>query len=317
MNDVVWPRVLVGAALLLVALSASGQGAAPQAAAPADTQAASASPIAPADSAVHSTRWALRVPKHTAVTYKGAVNFDAAGGGTGTVLYPAPNLIGLIAAVATHAALSGAAQSAEKDRLTKQADQVLEPYRSTIDGMTQADVVRNALSYSSLGSERRLIQQDEAASDWVVAATPVFIMTQDQRSLVVENYVRVLPPAGSAGKPYENVVRVISRPIDATEPTRHWLEQDGAVLKQKTAILLSHSVELALAEAVNGRGPENAPHRTVRYSEGNEQRMERGQPLFDMCGRTVLRTLRGWLMSVPRRATPDSEPCLDPIGDRG
>jgi hypothetical protein len=39
--------------------------------------------------------------------------------------------------------------------------------------------------------------------------------------------------------------------------------------------------------------------RTVRYQEGGAEKIERAQVLEQQCGRTVLRTLRGWLLSVP------------------
>ena len=42
-----------------------------------------------------------------------------------------------------------------------------------------------------------------------------------------------------------------------------------------------------------------APQRTVRYRQGNAERIERAQVLAERCDRLLLRNLRGWLLSVP------------------
>jgi hypothetical protein len=54
--------------------------------------------------------------------------------------------------------------------------------------------------------------------------------------------------------------------------------------------------------------PGAIPTRTHRYLQGNTQRTERAQQLQSTCGRAVLRTLRGTLLSVPVLPSADS-PC--------
>ena len=46
----------------------------------------------------------------------------------------------------------------------------------------------------------------------------------------------------------------------------------------------------------------SAPERTFRYVEGGKDRMERAQLVTPGCERVVVRTLRGWLLSIPVRA---------------
>jgi hypothetical protein len=49
-----------------------------------------------------------------------------------------------------------------------------------------------------------------------------------------------------------------------------------------------------------------SPHRTFRYPEGGVEKMERAQLVEAHCGRALLRTLRGWLMSVPVKVEGES-----------
>jgi hypothetical protein len=52
----------------------------------------------------------------------------------------------------------------------------------------------------------------------------------------------------------------------------------------------------------------DAPHRTVRYRLGGEERMERAQVLSERCDRLLIRNLRGWLMSVPVQCAQETAP---------
>ncbi|UUZ52375.1 hypothetical protein LP419_22905 [Massilia sp. H-1] len=67
--------------------------------------------------------------------------------------------------------------------------------------------------------------------------------------------------------------------------------------------MFAQSLDIALADVQATPGTA-APFKTVRFTEGGAERMERAQVLSEKCGQIVLRTLRGNLMSVPRVPLP-------------
>lgn len=146
-------------------------------------------------------------------------------------------------------------------------------------------------------------------------------MTQDQRALVLDNAMVVRGPEAGAPVVYQNVVRVVSKPLpagDETSPVSSvWLAEDGKLLKDLSAELLAESFDLMLGELAEGVKPtaDDRPHKTVRYAEGGSVKMERATPLVERCDRAVLKTLRGWLMSVPRHLGAGEE-CGEPPAEK-
>jgi hypothetical protein len=55
--------------------------------------------------------------------------------------------------------------------------------------------------------------------------------------------------------------------------------------------------------ANNGASNNDQPFRTIRYLEGTAEKMERAQLINEHCGRLLIKTLRGSLMSVPAKAS--------------
>ena len=80
--------------------------------------------------------------------------------------------------------------------------------------------------------------------------------------------------------------------------------------------MVAHTVEIAMAQATTvapaGAGADETPFRTHRYLMGSDEKMERSQLVASACNRSVLRTLRGSLLSVPVRPVADQPPCIKP-----
>jgi len=294
-------RSRLAIALLLVA--SAGANAA-DAAADAAASAAAAQRVRD----TQATRpWAWRAPAQDAKpVFHGVVSYDNAGGGAGMMMYPAPNAAGLLIAILTHAALNEGTRSAEARRLEEQADKVLEPFRVPVDRLQLRDVQEAALARLEMASVPRLVgPADEAGDAWVIETQPVFLMSQDQRALLVETLVRVFD--GAAKSPLlERAVRVVSPPVKAQDAQAYWLNVDGSRLATMSAALLAEAVRVALLDV---QAPVDLAQRTVRYVEGSADRFERAMPLGERCERVALRTLRGAVMSVPVRpkgAEPDA-----------
>ncbi|MBC7957340.1 MAG: hypothetical protein H7Y33_15890 [Cytophagales bacterium] len=73
------------------------------------------------------------------------------------------------------------------------------------------------------------------------------------------------------------------------------------MLRHESALLLAESVDLVLAELAKGPDATELSQKTIRYPEGGGEKMERAALVGERCDRVLLKTLRGWLMSVPRQ----------------
>src|SRR5262249_19426135 len=107
--------------------------------------------------AADETPVALRMPETAKVAFRGLANFDGAGLGENSILYPAPNLVGLLAAIATHAALTSVAAKNQRDKFQEVADQAIKPFATVLDSFTIDELVRLGVARISPPGTRRVI----------------------------------------------------------------------------------------------------------------------------------------------------------------
>jgi hypothetical protein len=249
---------------------------------------------------------ALRTPKEQRLVYKGLANFDEAAAGS-AMLYQVPNAAGLVAAILTHGAIISSARESQKTKLQEEADKVLGPYLEVLNGYTARALMERAARKMTFGGKTRVLEDNDAAgTDWVVRTDPVFFMTQDQTAIALHNTISI--HQGDSAAVYQNIIRVNSAPENAADISGFWKDKDGEALKDASSSMFAQSLDIAIADATRGTKPAVA-QRTFRYLEGNVQRVERAELVSELCDRVVLRTLRGWLMSVPvqqRAAEPTS-----------
>jgi hypothetical protein len=263
--------------------------------------------------------WAVRVPERDPVAFFGMANFDNAGGGPGTMLYPAPNAIGFLVAVLAHAAVADSARTSERQRIQNEADKVLAPYLSVIRDLKHRDVLDTALRWVEVKGTKQVLASGEAESGkWLVDVLPVFALTQDQSAVILDNVITVRSPQEPRQVVYQNTVRVAMTPRDHASSADEWLADQGALIRTAASALIAESLNLAYRDHQANVSNKESASRTVRYREGNAVRIERATVLAEACGRIMLRTLRGWLKSVPAVAAstePGTEDCgKSPMG---
>jgi hypothetical protein len=247
-----------------------------------------------------SVAWVLRLPQETNVTYQGVVSFDQAGVGTASMLYPAPNAAGFIAALITHGFLLESTRTQQLEKIRQVADQVLLPYQPVLNSFQSRELMQRGLDRTSAAGPKRLAEfSEKPGAEIFVESIPLFSMTQDHTTIVLDNAIVIHAPHGPASSPYKNVLRIISRPQTRADLVTYWTANDGENLKAESVSLLAESLDLALRELSGELDKKTNPHRTVRYREGTAEKMERGQIVSENCDRVVLKNLRGWLMSVP------------------
>lgn len=257
-----------------------------------------------------ATRWAIMLPASEKVVFRGVVSFDKAGITPASMLYPAPNPAGLLVAVLTHAALAKGSREAQKTKITAEADKVLIPYHDVIEQFGYAELAQREKVLTTVGTQLPVIARGAEHPDtWVVLVNPVYSITQDQTAIVLDNAISIYAPGESRRASYANSVRVIADAHKEPDPVTSWLADNGELLKDESAHLLAESLEIAFTDAA-ATAPSLPTYKTLRYMEGEAERMERGQPISQHCDRVLLRSLRGSLMSVPikRSNTAGSEP---------
>ena len=259
-------------------------------------------------------RYRFRLPDDT-VAFHGVVSFDDAGLGAGQILY-AGGPVGLLAGVVTHALISNARRDRQREEIKATADLVLEPYADAVAHFRQQDFLERSFAVMTTTGDK-LIEPGGAVSGdaWLVEYAPVFLMNQDRRALVLDNVVSIRRAAAPGEAGYRNTIRVVSLPRPADDVDAYWGFDHSANLQAESARLLALSFDVALAEARRTPSPSgSAPiQRTLRYRLGADERMERAELLVQSCERVVMRTLRGWVLSVPAAKAPatdgDGRPC--------
>lgn len=275
----VMPRLAVAQSSAAASLEAAGDRAAPAATLP------FAAPPAQA-------QWIWPVDEGAPVVLRGAVLRDAAGGKQGQMMYPAPDPLTFLVAIATHAAITGMARNAEEQQLLDAAAMRSKYYREAAETISLRDLQSQALRNRPALSVAPSAPPGGSGMHRVELA-PVFVMAVDARSLALEATVR-LTRAG--GAPQDKTVRVVSAGPGAAYTETYWLADNGLRLKDTMATLLAEAIDLAIDEPSLASEPRQ---KTVRYLEGQDERIERGYLLGERCGRAVVRSLRGVLMSLP------------------
>jgi len=241
------------------------------------------------------------------VQFHGSLEDDGSGGHSSSMLYQMPagaGVGGLLAAILTHGAISEGARKASMAKALNAADQVLTPYQDVLQKLSQQELMKAALDSLSDSVERQMAQADApVTSAWLIESEPIFLLTQDQRAIVLEHNV-VIRNVARPDFVFQTTVRVVSDPIAADEARETWLRDDGQALRQASTRLYAHSLHVLLQQLGRAPAADAQPRfKTFRFSEGGARKFERAQLLSLACARAVVRTLRGTLLSIPQAAS--------------
>jgi hypothetical protein len=198
------------------------------------------------------------------------------------------------------------------------ADKVLEPYKADLSDFDQGHLLRHGLAQQALMGNHRHVEADGAVeADWIIESAPVFTLGQDQSVLVLDHAVAVRSRDEPQKVLHQAVVKVVWNARDHAVPAEYWGAGQASKLKEASALLFAHSLGLVLDHVVKQPLQDEAPQKTYRYPEGKRERMERGSLVSTHCNRIVIRTLRGWLMSIPTQAAAEAAtqaaPCSDAL----
>lgn len=241
--------------------------------------------------------WSLQLPEDEKVAFKGVLNYDASGPSGSGMLYPAPNAVGLLAGLITHAIILESAKGRKKTAAQEAADKVLLPYQDVLQTFSHRELLQRALDKKVIDRQLKLLPYSEKSeTTWLIQSIPVFSLTQDQSALVLDNTISISQPGMP---PYLNTIRVVSTAKNDPNLIQYWTANQGEKLKAVSAGMVAESVQIALNGVGGKLNTENTAYKTMRYFEGNTEKMERALLLSEHCNRVLIKTLRGWLMSIP------------------
>jgi len=227
------------------------------------------------------------------IAFRGVVDLDRAGLGSGGMLYPAYGVAGFLAAIATHATLVERSKKAQKSKLQEEADMVVAPYLDVIKDFRLSELQQSACALAHQKSQAT--GSKEIGSGLRVRSLPIFSITQDHRALVMDDSVTVHAPNSSIPA-RELTIRVISPARQGKDITEQWTAEKGAALKATCVEMLAEGLRIAVESKA---AAEDTPFKTFRFREGSKEKMERAQLVAQRGDRILIRTLRGCLMSVP------------------
>ena len=254
----------------------------------------------------------LVMPSQGTVPFRGLMSLDAAGMMGSGMLYPAPNVVGLLAAIVTHGVIAESVKDTQKQELQKTADKVLDPYRVVLDKLAYPELAKRALSRLQWQGNTSIVTAAPAkAPGWLVTAQVRFAMTQDQTALVLDADFKVKDPAMAEFPSVK--VRVVSRPQKDKDLPAFWMTDDGAAIIAESANLFAHSLRIALDAKTYAAAPDLL--KTVRYTQGSLEQIERATIVDRYCGRDLLRNLRGWFVSVPVGTAAAGGGCSHSLAD--
>ncbi|MDB5801787.1 MAG: hypothetical protein JWL63_2726 [Rhodocyclales bacterium] len=258
---------------------------------------------------VESLALAVQLPSDNKVNFRGIVSLDDVSAAHGGVLYgpgPALGLVGLL----VHGLVVNSVKESQKSSLQKAADEVLVRYQATLDTLQLTALMQQGLQRMKTTGSKTLIATGARANHaWLIESTPVFSMTQDQKAIVLDNAIAIHAPDSQDTVAYQNIIRIVATPRNGDDIATGWLANNGEKLKEESASLFAESLDIALTDIRKAAGSAAAPQKTVRYPEGGIEKMERGELVSEFCNRVVIKTLRGWLMSVPSLAGSSNGQC--------
>lgn len=214
-----------------------------------------------------------------------------------SIMYSADaGIVGMLAQVATHAAISNNAQNARLSEQQQRANKVLEPLSEILNATNTELLQFDADSV-------QWVKDNDVAGAGIIISKPIFFLSQDGKFLSIKHVVSL--PANehvSRSKKnkyvYSNLIEVLAEPVASEQPFVFWQNDGGAALKSIMQSLYKTSLLLALAD-IRGELTQNSVAETFKLEQRDKLRIERGNRVESVCGQLVIRNLRGWLVVTP------------------
>lgn len=221
-------------------------------------------------------------------------------------LYPANNGGELLVAILVHAAMEGSTQDQAKKDRQEEANRVLEPYLSYLQSFQNDDLVSSVISKLDRHHGYGIHKYDTKTADaipstYILTSKPLFILSQDQKELLLRNELHLAKKSAPDKVLHKNVIEMQSSRLNRDDIYDYWVNQNN--MAKVAADLYGKSVNLFLYDIGIDATKESPQQKTFKILQGGNKSYERGTFIKSECGFTVIRNLRGWLKSFPDNAS--------------
>ena len=222
------------------------------------------------------------------------------GGASTPIMYSgAAGLAGLLAQVLTHAAIANQAQNDALSKEQQASNLVLKNYDEYIKANTKQSFFANALSSVNVPTvQLGLIQPSKILDGMlIVDSLPVFYLSQDEGSIVIKHHIKVYYSHSPDELLFENMAKVISKPIVVSENNNIWLVGDGKLFSDTTHQLYNISLEFLIKDFYKFLDASES-NKTHKYYIGGKKFYVRGALVLDDCNGKAIRNLKGNIVVV-------------------
>jgi len=216
-------------------------------------------------------------------------------GSAPTYLYGDGGAGGVLAQLLIHSAISSSKQKSQYTALQKQANTALTEYQSQLSTFSNSDLWDGVKS-KDIGF--KTFQEGDESGVTIYEAEPEFVLSPDQRSLMLINKVEVFKSDDLETSIYTNSFVVISKPINTDNINAHWNNESSNGLIHAGASIFADSMELAKKDFNKEYGAPGK-QKTFRYKLGKKRMYEHGQLIAENCSNVVMKNLRGYIYKLP------------------
>lgn len=252
---------------------------------------------------IESTTARIKLPAGQ-LLFLGKTDMTGANAATGQMMYPGYNAAGFLAAIFTHAAISGSVQDKQKIERQNQANKVLEPYQPALAELTTEQLTQALLAaWSNADGQLAFSPFDRAVKyqkgELILECLPSYFLSGNEETLTLRTTVAFYR-VGQEKKPiYQNQIEVYSEKLAVETVRERWLGDDSAYLIATVNALFAESIKIAVDDAFQPTSQVGQVDENFKYIDGVELEFERGSRVVVRDGRMLIRTLRGWLKSIP------------------
>ncbi|WP_025821354.1 hypothetical protein [Shewanella marina] len=236
----------------------------------------------------------------------GVVKSSSKSGNSTDMLYVGATPLDFFAGIIAHGIVAESIKNSNKNKIQENANKNIEPYINLIQDIKNSDLTRKYLvnkpsKYTFIHySENNINIHNDSL---VLEITPIFLMNENQNTLILRNLFTIFKK-NQINKSlkkrkviYQNQIEVFSQETTSDSIYKYWTKNNGENIKTQLYNLFSLSVNI-LSKQINSKGKKYTSE-NIQYFNGTDYTFERSQIIEINCDRIIIKTLRGWIKSIP------------------
>lgn len=253
----------------------------------------------------------IKMPWALPVKFSGELdlgNIDSVGGNGGYVsdyglggAVVAAQLIGQ--AIGTNSAKNKRYEAAKNE-----ADKILEPYSEQLLKFDHGELWHGLDKSAFTSPVHAFSDNQDRINATIIEIKPEFILTQNQKALILENNVSVYNESTPDLILYQNRYIIVSDSVDNEVIGNYWSDEEYQPFKSVGLELFNASIQL-VNKTINQSISAKEAQRTHRYLLGEQKQFERGSLVRESCDRLTIKNLHGHIVNAPKLSEDILDSC--------